>query len=905
MKHETLSTFGALLRVFRKRCRLTQRQLATILGVHYNTISGWERGDTLPENKRMVLELGKCLRLDKGETRQLLEGSLTALTPYWNVPFRRNPFFTGHELLLEALHECLRPDQAVIFAQSYSIYGLGGMGKTQLAVEYAYRYSLEYTAVFWISGESVEQILTSFLAIAELLDLPGRQEANQQIIVAAVQRWLCNHGKWLLIWDNLEEVELLRRYLPPARQGSILVTTRCQALGEVAQNIELPVMTPEEGILLLLRRAKILATEATKEHAAQFAVSQPREYTHALELVTTLGGLPLALDQAGAYIEVTRCSICDYVSLLRSSELRLLEEYDESSDHPFSVGKTFALAFEQLERDNPSAVEIVTACAFLAPEAIPETFFLNGAAQLGATFEWLAADPFAFQAAFKALLKYSLIQRDAAVHTLSLHRLVQVVLKGRLSPMTAYSWAGRVTQAMTQLFPSDEDMQVDYWPVCEQLLSHALVCLNLCERGCEEETHYFPLMCHVATYLFKRARYSEAEPLFLRAVQMGETIPGLQQLLLTEGLRGLGMLYYEQGKYEQAEPLLERALRITEHTMGPDHPQIVTPLNYLGRLYIEQGKYERAKPLLERALRIAEQALDPDHPYRAMAMNNLGELYHQEGAYEQAEPLYQWALRIREQTLSADHPQIASPLTNLGILYGEQGKYTQAEPLLERALHIWEQALGSDHPYLATALSNLGEIYRQQGKDEQAEPLLERALHIWEQTLGPDNLQIAMVLDNLGNLYGTQARYEQSELVLERAVRILEQSLGPNHVHLVYPLTSLSDSYSKQGKYEQARSLYQRSLAIREQSLGPDHPKTLQTRSALHKLEEQMQDEEQEVFGNDQVSERKRLLLCACGCGNLVDTSKSRGEQKKFFSNACKQRSYRNTSLSKRNTTAV
>ncbi len=901
---ETSSSFGEQLKVFRKRSRLTQRQLATSLGVHYNTIGGWERGDTLPENKRMVLELGKWLRLDDLERRRLLEASLTALAPHWNVPFRRNPFFTGRERILETLHHYLRPDQVVPLAsQSCSIHGLGGIGKTQLAIEYAYRYSLEYTAVFWISGESMEQILASFLAIAELLGLPERQEAHQQRMVVAVQRWLCSHSKWLLIWDNLEEVELLRHYLPPTRQGGVLVTTRRHALGDVVQNAELPVMTQEEGVSLLMRRARILTTEVTREHMERLAASRPGEYRAAQEVVTTLGGLPLALDQAGAYIEATRCSIYDYLSLLQSSQLRLLEEYEGFGDHPLSVPQTFTLVFEQLGRSDPAAVEIVTACAFLAPEAIPEAFFLEGAPHLGAPFEELAADPFAFHAALRALLGHSLILRDATTHTLSIHRLIQMVLKEQLPPMIRHDWVRRVTTTMASLFPAERDIEPDYWTVCEQLLPHALLCLSYDEHEYEDETLRLPLMCYVAVYLLNRARYSEAESLFVRAVQMGEKNPGAHYHLLAEALRGLGMLYYEQGKYERTEPLLKRALRILEQTVGPDHFQAVSSLNNLGRLYVEQGKQEEAGPLLERALRIAEQTPGLNHHF-ATTLNHLGELYRRQGKYKEAEPLYRRALSIREQSLGSDHPQVASLLTNLSVLHEEQGKYEEAEPLQERALHIWKKSLGSDHPYLATACNNLGEIYRLQGKHEKAEPLIEHALRLWEETLGPDHRQIAMALDNLGNLYGEQGRYEKAELVLKRALHVLEQSLGPDHSDLAYPLVSLSGVYIKQCEYKQAESSYQRAVRIREQCLGPHHPKTQLARSALHKLEERMREAQQAVFRNERVAERKSVSLCECGCGCEVDMSKSRGEPRRFFSNACKQRFYRNSLHHKRNTTS-
>src|SRR5579864_8480202 len=189
MESLEFSCFGEMLKTLRKRQHITQQDLSSKLGVHRNTIGSWERGEFLPETKGMVLELARHLRLSEIETRHLLEASLTGLSPAWNVPSLRNPFFTGREEILSTLHQRLAGEAAVALTQSYALHGLGGIGKTHLAIEYAYRYALSYTAVFWVEAENGEKILNSFLAIANLLQLPERQEVDQQQVVRAVQRW--------------------------------------------------------------------------------------------------------------------------------------------------------------------------------------------------------------------------------------------------------------------------------------------------------------------------------------------------------------------------------------------------------------------------------------------------------------------------------------------------------------------------------------------------------------------------------------------------------------------------------------------------------------------------------------------------------------------------------------------
>lgn len=823
-------SFGSVLKAFRSARHLTQQQLADRLGVRRNTIGSWERGDFLPASKTLVLELARHLKLDEQESRSLLEASLTALAPYWQVPSPRNSFFTGREDLLTELHTQLGGGQTV------ALRGLGGVGKTQIALEYAYRYALEYRAVFWLAAERSETILSGLLAIAEAVQLPGRDDPNQARAVAAVQRWLATHGGWLMIWDNVEDLDLLRRFLPPARQGVHLLTTRLQALGTLAHGLDLPPMDQEEGIFFLLRRAKLLAPEASREQVRQLTVDMPPAYAAAAALVENMGGLPLALDQAGAYLEETQCGLPAYLDLFRTRRAVLLQQRGErASEHPDSVSTTFAMILAATARHHPAIWDLLRVCACLQPDAIPEEIFRQGAELLGSQLQAVCHEPLEWNRLLGVACSSSLLSRQPEEQTLSLHRLVQTVLLDGMTEAEREQWNTRVIQALNAVFPDFRfSTEYTFRRQSNRLLSHVLHCLR--QAGTDEEALTFASLAHrAALTLGERASYAEAEALSLRALQIREQALGPDHPEVASSLHHLGYLYWSQGKYAEAEPLHVRVLQIREQVQGPDHPEVADTLNNLANLYRMQGRYAEAEPLYLRALHIREQAQGPDHPDLAGLLDNLAIIYCEQGMYAEAEPLRLKAVYLREQGLGPDHPGTALSLNNLAELYREQGRYAEAEPLYLRALRIHEQAQGPDHPDLAFPLNNLADLYYEQGQYAKVEPLYLRALRLW-QMLGPDHPLVAFPLTGLANLYREQGRDEEAEVFYRRALTIREHHLDANHPEMAESFYDLALLRQKQGQLHEARALAERALAIRSQALGDVHPKTVATRTLRAQL---------------------------------------------------------------------
>ncbi len=323
--------------------------------------------------------------------------------------------------------------------------------------------------------------------------------------------------------------------------------------------------------------------------------------------------------------------------------------------------------------------------------------------------------------------------------------------------------------------------------------------------------------------LHQAGKYSEAEPLFRRALEIRQKTLGPEHPGVAAVLSNLGLLYNNQGQYAKAEPPYQQALTILEKALGPEHPAVATSLDNLAGLYQDQGQYARAEPLFQRALAIREKPLGPEHLGVALSLNNLAALYQLQGQFLRAESLYQRSQAITEKVLGMEHPAVAKSLNNLAALYQDQGQYARAEPLYQRSLAIKEKVLGPDHPDVAISLDNLAGLYRQQDHYTRAEPLFQRALAIREKALGPEHPDVAQTLNNLALLLAVQGQYGRAEPLVQRSLAIREKALGTEHPDVAQSLNNLAAFYGAQGQYARAEPLYQRSLALYEKFLGTEH----------------------------------------------------------------------------------
>ncbi|GCE15698.1 helix-turn-helix domain-containing protein [Tengunoibacter tsumagoiensis] len=468
----------------------TQSDVAGYIGTDGYTINRWERGRARPSphfRQKLCALFGKgALELGLVPTitgpRQESDVSDATFNRYWNVPYQRNRFFSGHEKLLSTLHPIHSSTAAVIPTDFYALYGMPGSGKTQLAVEFAYRYASSYQAIFWVEAGTEEQIRQSYLAIAEMLQLPVAPKKGSQHLVASVHRWLSMHKQWLLIWDNLRTRELLQRFLSPTLQGTILFTTRLPTLGALAVNLEVAPLKPEEGAQLLLRYSGLLHPQSSPVPIDYLQSSVPAEYQAAYEIAELLGGLPLALAQVGAYLEETPCDIVDYLHLYHTGRVNPFTLCGLNLTHyPHSVASIYCASFAEIASKSTGAMDLLRLCAFLAPNDIPEEIFIDGAAFLGERLASMAQDPLLLYENISILYNSSLLTRNKKKRTLTLYALVQRILQDTLSEELKRLYLKRVIQALSTAFAKSDPIVASPF-LCERYLPHIQVCATLSAR---------------------------------------------------------------------------------------------------------------------------------------------------------------------------------------------------------------------------------------------------------------------------------------------------------------------------------------------------------------------------------------------------------------------------------------
>jgi hypothetical protein len=359
--------------------------------------------------------------------------------------------------------------------------------------------------IWWVRGEEPTTLGSDYAALAVALGLLEKNSADQLVLLGGARRWLAQNSDWLLVFDNVRDSAELLDYLPQSATGHVLATSRNPNWRGVAQTLPLSVLSRPESVALLVRRT-------AQENESEAAV-----------LAKALGDLPLALEQAGAYIEATRTTIAEYVTLFFSRRSELWPEEHAPSGYSDTVGTTWNIGFERVRAECPSAEDLLNLCAFLAPNDIPRPLLVKGAGHLPGLLSLAAADPLVMNRTVQAVVRYSLMQ--VADDALSVHPLVQTVTRDRLGEAASRTWIEAAVLLVNAGFPAASD-DVVTWSECSRLLSHALVSAARAASFGIAPAATASLLNRVGHYLKERADFASAKEALERALAIDEAVHG-------------------------------------------------------------------------------------------------------------------------------------------------------------------------------------------------------------------------------------------------------------------------------------------------------------------------------------------------------------------------------------------
>jgi Tfp pilus assembly protein PilF len=685
------------------------------------------------------------------------------------------------------------------------VQGLGGVGKSQVVLEYAYRMRAAgcYQVTGWLRADSPVTIAEDLAALAPQLGLAAAGPAGE--VAERVVATLESRSGWLLVFDNAKSSADLAGMLP-ARGGHVLITSRNRGWSGLATQLNLDVFNRAESVMYLCERSGRDEPDAAEELAAE------------------LGDLPLALAQAAAYIDTRAIMIGHYLKLYRDPAIgqRLRAEGLSSEEYPESVARTWLLHFDSLQRDRPATIELLRLCAFLDPDAIDLDLFPAAADKVGATLSAALENPLERTETVGALAGASLVT-VLTYGWLRVHRLVQAVTRDQLDSDQAAAWVRRVLSLVGGAFPDNPDDPLS-WPMCARLAAHVIAISEYAEHYPDLAVATGYLLNFFGVYLAVSAQPSAARTIYERALAIREAAYGPDHPEVAVSLGNLANVQRQLGEPRAARANYERALAIDKAAYGPDHPEVAKTLTQLGVVQLELGELPAARANQERALAIAEAAYGPGHPEVASILINLGVVQRELSELSAARASFERALAINEAAYGPDHPEVAQALGNLGIIQRELGELPAARASQERTLAIKEAAYGPDHPEVAGTLINLGNVQWEMGDLSAARASHERALAIYEAVYGPDNPEVAKSLANLGSIELRSGELSAARASFERAVTIKEAVYGPDHPEVALTLTNLGITQMQLGNLAAARATLERSLAIKKTAYGANHP---------------------------------------------------------------------------------
>ncbi|KAL7800218.1 hypothetical protein V8C37DRAFT_364497 [Trichoderma ceciliae] len=767
------------------------------------------------------------------------------------IPYHLNEDLVYRQDVVDQLDRLLPPSPGFYSA---ALWGLGGSGKTQIALDYAYRRcDDDECCVFWVHADSEATFASDYKTIGKKLGVVD-ESLDGPDLLDAVRNSIEARSRWVLILDNADDLALygvgrtggtegmsesLLKFVPRGPQGTILWTSRdahiTGTLVGAPRGIEVPSMTKHEATALLA---------ATMGEHMKPAV----EELEIDRLLEELQRLPLAISQAGVYMRRTSTPVKEYLDLLLQGTSRWgLLKMTDSDRHrrpevSNSVLETWKISIKRIREESELSYRILHVIAYLDNQEIPHEL-MAAASHISVDDEDEDGRPDTKLEVLQAvtrLVEFSFLHMRRAEHWRSyeMHKLVQEAVRYGLwvqgpgeKNYEAY-FSSIALQIVDGAFP--EQPTNSSWAQCEQYTTHAIQAGEWAEvsgKGVEASA----LLRKVSDFLYTQGRWREKEPVDRRVWSLRSEALGDKHPDTIASMAFLAVTYHNQGRYGEAERLTEQVLNLRREggAFWEKHPDTINSMAELAVIYLNQGRYSEAEELAEQALNLHQETLGEKHPHTISSMANLASIYHIQGQYDKAKRLKEQVLTLHQEVLWEKHPDVIRSVANLAATYHNQGRYNEAEGLWKQALNLRREVLGEKHPDTVKNMVNLAILYNSMGRYGEAEGLEEQALSLLQDVLGEKHPDTIRVMANLGATYHSQGQYGKSKEILAKVLALQREVLGETHPDTMKSITDLGLAYHREGRYGEARETLNQVLRLQREVLGGKHPDTIKSTSSL------------------------------------------------------------------------
>ena len=777
------------------------------------------------------------------------------------VPLLQKPnpssLFVGQKDVLDKLQMIFihSSDSRLMLRCSCLLWGTGGIGKTQICLKFVEEMSGRLSHIFWVDASSEESIITSLRGISSI---SAAQASCLDDSVESVLQWMSGiQEEWLIVFDNADDppVYVVEKYIPTGNRGYILITSRNQSMGRVVSSeniIEINEMEEADAITLLLKASRL---DASAEHIEV-----------AKNIVTELGCMPLAVDQAGAYIGAGRCSIDNYLQQLSLHRHTLMSDatFRGASKYDRTVYGTWDLSFKEIKRRASgksntedhhdaqaahAAILILQICAFYHHNNISKDIFRSAAEEsryhvvdseiaeilplaLPTLDHTLLAldnngywDEFIFGQGIAILLSFSLMKRDKSSEMLSVHPLVHCWSREQISKseqQRMYEMGGTILccAISRRLSSYDYGLRRLIFQHIKANESHGSQ-MGFTKKYYDDKWNSFIYV------LEEIGEWKHAEKLRDQVLDMREKLLGAEHPHTLLSMSEMAMTYSSQGKWNKAEQLIVQVLDMRKKLFGAEHPDTLTNMSNLALTYLNQGKWNKAAQLNVQVLDMFKKLHGAEHPYTLISMSNLVRTYSDQGKWNEAEQLNVQVLDVRKKLLGSEHPDTLISMSDLAFTYSNQGKWNEAEQLNVQVLDMRKKLLGAENPHTLTSMLNLAFTYSKQGKWNEAEQLNVLVLDMYKKLFGMEHPDTFTSMSDLALVYSKQGKWNEAEQLNIQVLDMRKKLLGAEHPDTLTSMSNLALTYSNHGKWNEAEQLNVQALDMFKKLLGAEHPYTL------------------------------------------------------------------------------